>query len=59
MNTNFAVIVLTRLGVKPESAALAADAFATRPSASFFLEFNFFAVLVLVDLRSNKNAIFT
>ena len=32
MNTNFKVIGLTRLGTKPESTALEADALTTRPS---------------------------
>ena len=32
MNSNFAVIGFTRLGIKPESAAPAVDAFTTRPS---------------------------
>ena len=32
MNTNFAVIGLTRLGIKPESTVLQADALTTRPS---------------------------
>ena len=32
MNTNFKVISLTRLGIKPESVAPEADAFTTRPS---------------------------
>ena len=32
MNTNFEVIGLTRLGIKPESTAPEADALTTRPS---------------------------
>ena len=32
MNTNFKVIGLTRLGIKPGSAVLEADALTTRPS---------------------------
>ena len=36
MNTNFKVIDLNRLGIKPESAAPEADAFTPRPSELYF-----------------------
>ena len=35
MNSNFKVIGLTRLGIKPESTALEANALTTRPSELF------------------------
>ena len=37
MNTNFKVIGLTRLGIKPMSTAAEADAVTTRPSELFKL----------------------
>ena len=49
VNSNFKVISLTRLGINPESRALEADVFATRPSEllktassfkKYFVQFN-------------------
>ena len=45
MNTNFEVIGLTRLGIKPKSTAPKADALTTRPSELF----NGSAVIACVD----------
>ena len=41
MNTNFKVIGLTRLRIKPESAATEADAFITRPPELLLIRVSF------------------
>ena len=62
MNTNLKVIGLTRLGIKPESAAQEADALTTRPSKLFFFKnasklnqtFKIFCLCSKFELNLNK-----
>ena len=56
MNTNFQVIGLTRLGIKPESTAQETDALTTRPSELYFFAFakkNHFFCLVRLDYNQS------
>ena len=54
MNTNFKLIALTRLGIKPESTALETDALTTRPPE--LLVFFNYGVVNLHTLREECKA---
>ena len=56
MNTNFKMIGLTRLGIKPKSTALDANALTTRPSELLTFQFK---IGKLTSKTSNKTELLT
>ena len=55
MNTNFKVIGLTRLGIKPKSTAPETNALTTRPSDLNCLNFSFWRMQICLNLGFIKN----